>query len=54
MAEGTHDDTAPALNTADIVGKAVATMVESSAEIMRHEANPRKTTNICLKGRRFV
>lgn len=53
-AEATQEDTAPALKAADIVGRAVATIVESSEVTTIQLASPRYTIRIFLNGRRFV
>ena len=54
LAEGTQDDTDPAWNAADMVGRAVATMTESSVEVTMHSASPEKTAMTFLKGSKFV
>jgi len=54
VAAGTQEETDPAWKTAEIVGRAVATMVESRAETTRQQARLRKTTRTFRKGRRFV
>lgn len=53
-AEGTQEDTAPALKYAVMVGRAVATIVESSVVITIQQAIPKKTMMSFLKGSRFV
>jgi len=52
--EGTQDTTEPALNASDIVGRAVATIVESSVDTRMHRERLQKTATTFLKGRRFV
>ena len=53
-ADGTHETTAPALKAADMVGRAVATMVESRQETRMQRARPKKTAITLRRGRRFV
>lgn len=54
VADGTHEAIEPALKKDEIVGRAVATIVESNADTTMHPANPRNTTRILRKGRRLV
>lgn len=53
-ADGTHDTTEPALNAVEIVGRAVATVTESSVLTTMHMLRPRKVPSTFLKGRRLV
>lgn len=53
-ADGTHEDTEPALNTADTVGNDVETMRESREVTRAHSDSARKTITTCLTGRRLV
>ena len=53
-AEGTQEATDPALKAAEIVGKAVATIVESSVETRMQSASPKKTAMTFLCGSRLV
>ena len=53
-AEGTHEETEPALNAADIRGRAVATMVLSKQDTRAQRDRPPNTASTLLKGSRFV
>jgi hypothetical protein len=53
-AAATQEDTDPALKAEDIVGRAVATIVESSDVTTMQLASPRNTIIIFLRGRAFV
>lgn len=53
-AAGTHADTVPALNEAEIVGNAVATTVESKLDTRRHRERPMNTTTTFRNGSRLV
>lgn len=53
-AAGTHADTVPALKTAEIVGNAVATTLDSKLDTSIHIDRPMKTTTIWRNGSRLV
>ena len=52
--EGTQDATEPALKKAEMVGRAVATIVESRQETRMQSESPKNTAMTFLRGSRFV
>ena len=53
-ADGTHEDTEPALKCVEILGSAVATIVLSNVETRAHRLSPPKMVSTRLKGSRLV